>query len=528
MSNIRKKIKVLPQKSGCYLFKNRAGKIIYVGKAGNIKKRVSSYFQHTPRDYKITRLLREVNKIDFIITSNEIEALLLEARLIKEHKPRYNVRLKSGVPYAYIKITNELFPRLESARIIKKTEKVFGPFVSAQKRKELIRLANIVFKLRSSSLKPRKFNGDYRIRISTKPWERMVTPEEYRDDIKKVILFLRGNNRKLRFLFEKEMMDFSKNQQYELAKTRRDQIQALKYLEEKQKMYIHKKYDQDVIDYHVTPRDVIFQIFNISQGIVSNKEEYTIERESFLDEKQILSDFVKHYYTMIDIPHEIIVAQKLQEQAIIEQYLCIKAGHKVRITIPQKGDKMKLLSLLKENISATLGEHEKQIASLQDSLQLTTPPYHIECFDISNLGSSNMVGAMVHFFCGKPDKNNYRRFKIKGLSHQSDVDAMKEILNRHYSKLKDEKKPMPDLIVVDGGRAQLNVALHVLHTLEIQAMVIALAKKFEEIYIPHQKNPLQLSRKSDSLKLLQRVRDEAHRFALKYHRHLRLKSYTPI
>lgn len=518
------KLKNLPTKPGCYLFKNSAKKIIYIGKAKNIRKRVASYFKPELIDYKTRELISEATGLDFIITSNELEALLLEARLIKEHQPKYNIRLKTGVQYAYIRITDELFPRLETARTISKKDKVFGPFVSGQTRKELIWLANILFKLRTSKVKPRQVGKTYYIRISTHPWLRQVTAEEYAEDIKKAELLLRGNNRELIGQLQLEMRKFSDRKEYELALAKREQIKALQDLADKQKIYLSKSYDQDVINYIATDKFVVIQIFNIYKGVVSGRKEFKLPAAGYLDKPQVISDFIKQYYFVQEIPQEIIIPEKIQEQKLIEKYLSKRAGRIVKIFVPARGDKLKLLQLLKENILASLKTGDSSLFELQNVLNLPNLPRVIECFDVSNIGSKNMVGSMVNFSDGRLDKNNYRRFKIKTVRGQSDFDSMKEIIFRRYYRLKIENTPMPDLIMVDGGRPQLSAARLALRKLNIRIPIIALAKKEEEIFTLGRSEPIKLSRRSVALKLIQRIRNEAHRFAINYHRLLRSKN----
>lgn len=522
MSRALKKLTNLPAHPGCYLFKNKTGAIIYVGKAKNLKKRVSTYWQKDISDWKTDKLVSEVADIDFVITDNELEAILLEAKLIQENQPQYNMKLKGGVRYAYIKITDEQFPRLETTRIFKREDRIFGPFTLADTRKNLIQLTNTLFKLRVGKTKPKRVKDLYQIRCSTAPWRRLVSETEYQKDVAKAELLLKGKMTDLISELEREMKQYSEQQKFELAKIRRDQMAALQKLSEEQKVQLKKAYDQDVINYVLIANKFIVQLFNINKGVVSGRKEFKLPIKS--DSSELLFNFMSQYYYSNEIPQEVIIPEKLKDQAVLQKYLTQLVGRKTKITIPQKGDKLKLLELVKKNILATLRRGDSAFFELQTKLHLPNFPLVIECFDVSNLGANQMVGSMVYFRNGLPDKDNYRRFRIKYQLDQSDFAAMHEIIFRRYYRLKIEKQEMPDLVLVDGGKPQLAAALSALKQLELQLPVAALAKKQEELFVIGQKYPIRLAKKSDALKLVQKIRDEAHRFAIKYHRLLRLKN----
>src|SRR3989338_1916123 len=348
MSSLSHKLAYLSNNPGCYLFKNKASKIIYIGKARNLKKRVKSYWQKNSEDIKIRKLVEEIADFDFIITDTEVEALLLEAKLIKENQPKYNMELKGGVRYAYIKITNEDFPRLETARTFKRSDKIYGPFALASTRKNLIRLANSLFKLRTEKRKSDQVGNKYRIRCSTAPWLRLVTKEEYQRDIAKAEMLLKGETKNLIKELEEEMNNFSQDQQFELAKLRRDQIQALENLAQEQKVQLRKAYDQDVISYVKLANKFVVQLFNINKGVVSGRKEFKFKIHR---SEEFLFDFLTQYYYSNEIPQEIIIPAKIKDQKILENYLTKLSGRKTEITIPQKGDKLKLLELVKKNIT---------------------------------------------------------------------------------------------------------------------------------------------------------------------------------
>ena len=513
----------LPHDSGCYLFKNQPGKIIYIGKAKDLKKRVSSYFGKN-LDYKTQNLVAEIADFDFIITDTEVEALLLEAKLIKENQPKYNLELKGGVRYAYIKITNEDFPRLETVRIFGSHDKIFGPFAISETRRNLISLANELFKLRTSKERVVKVGDKYRIRCSVPPWLRSVGFDEYQADIKKAEMLLAG---KMNFLIkdlQAEMKQYSDQQDFETAKIRRDQIRALVQLSEKQRIELRKAYDQDVINCLFTANKFVVQLFNITKGVVSGRKEFKFSlAKASAALPTALADFISQYYYRNEIPQEIVLPQKIDNQPAVEKYLSQLAGRKTKIIVPQKGDKLALLDLVKKNIYSSLKGGSGALIELQETLSLPALPSVIECFDISNLGSSDIVGSMVHFKDGQPDKNYYRRFKIKWVRGQSDFAAMGEIIFRRYYHLKVNNEPLPNLILVDGGKPQLTAARLALKRLGLQLPIAALAKRDEELFIGGQKNSIRLSKKSAGLKLVQKIRDEAHRFAISYHRLLRGK-----
>ncbi|MBN1779102.1 MAG: excinuclease ABC subunit UvrC [Candidatus Buchananbacteria bacterium] len=525
MSIVKEKIRNLPNHPGCYLFKNRADEIIYIGKAKDLKKRVSSYFNKNIVDPKTKQLVSKIKNLDYIVTDSEVEALLLEARLIKDQQPQYNLELKGGVRYAYIKVTNELFPRLETVRIFKNKDEVYGPYVWGTARRNLIRLANTLFKLRVGKTKPQAVAGKYKIKCSVPPWTRIISLEEYKKDLDRARMLLQGKVEKLIVDLKKEMDQFSSQEKYELAKLRRDQIKALVNLQSEQKIHLKKNYDQDVINGIITANKFIVQLFNINKGVVSGRKQFSFAISIKQDLPELLAGFVKQYYYSHELPQEVVAPVELPEKTTIESYLTRLAGRKVRIKMAKRGTNLQLLELVKKNILVSLKRGDSALFELQESLSLPKLPTVIECFDVSNLGDSFIVGSMVCFKDGLPDKNNYRRFKIKWQTGQSDFDAMREIIYRRYYRLKIDKADLPDLILIDGGKPQMSAGLAALRSLGLTIPIAALAKKQEEIYRPGNSESIKLDRKSDALKLVQKIRDEAHRFAITYNRLLRRKSF---
>ncbi|MBU1163997.1 excinuclease ABC subunit UvrC [Patescibacteria group bacterium] len=520
MSTIKQKLSDLPQKPGCYFFKDKTGKILYIGKANDIRKRVMSYFNKTHDDLKTPQLIKEIFNIQFLISKSEVEALLTESRLIKKHQPKYNLQLKAGERYAYIKVTDEKFPRLETSRDMSKKHKYFGPFASAATRKELIYICNSLFKLRVCPRLPKRACLLYHIKQCSAPCIGKISEDDYQSNIKKAELLIKGDTKKLISKLVKEMKRCSDNMQYELAKIRRDQLMALQNITEKQKIRLQKKYDQDVINYLKIPKNIIIQLFNVNRGVISGRKEFRFSQKGFSNK---LNDFVTQYYLTADIPEEIIIPEQIEDQELIQKYLSKVKKKKITITIPKIGEKKNLLNIVKTNLLASAEQKDSALVDLQNKLSLPTLPRVIEAFDVSNLGANQVVGSMVHFADGMSDKNNYRRFKIKTFEGQSDFDAMREIVYRRYYRLKKERAKYPDLILVDGGKAQLTAATSALIELGIQIPTIAIAKRLEEIYTTNRQNSVHLPRSSDSLRLIQKIRDEAHRFAIKYHRLLRSK-----
>jgi len=525
MSINKETIKELPQRPGCYLFKDKTGKVIYIGKAKNIRKRVMSYFGKNHDDTKTLQLVNQISDIRYLITKSEVDALLSESKLIKKHQPKYNLQLKAGERYAYIKITNDKFSRLETARELKKGGRHFGPFASAATRKELIYLCNTLFKLRVCRRLPKRSCLLYHIKLCSAPCINKISEIDYQLNIKKAEMLIKGDRKKLLQKLEQEMNRYSDKLQFELAKVRRDQIIALQNITDRQKIRLQKRYDQDVINYVISPKEIIFQLFNVNKGIISGRREFRFSRQKLISGKK-LNDFVKQYYMTEDIPEEIILPESIEDKDLIEKYLSKIKGRKVKIVLPQKGEKQKLLDLVRVNIMASINRGDSALVDLQNKLSLPTLPRVIEAFDASNLGPNQMVGSMVNFSDGQADKNNYRRFKIKTFEGQSDYDSIKEIVFRRYYRLKKEKAKLPDLILIDGGKPQLSAAVTALKELGMQIPTIAIAKRLEEIYTTNSQYPVHLPRSSDSLKLIQKIRDEAHRFAIKYHRLLRRKKLT--
>ncbi len=507
----------LPEDPGCYLFKNKNNDIIYIGKAKSLKKRVSSYFRETNKDEKTKSLVKEISYVEFFATTNEVEALVLENNLIQKHKPFYNIDLKDSRRYAYIIMTDEDYPRLLVARDKSLKGRYYGPFVSAKYRHHVIKVLLQAFSIRTCSKLPKKACLRFHIGLCSAPCINNISKEDYALSIKNAEKFLKGDTKELINRLTTEMELNSKKLFYEKAKTLRDQLNAINFLSEKQKFEVEKRYDEDIINYVVEKEKVYLIVFNISRGILATKSEFSFDyKEDFFEE------FLIQYYYKNSVPKEVILPHKLNDESIIP-YLEKMRGAKVDIVIPKIGDKFSLLNLVKRNIEISFLSENKKINALKDALNINSTPRVIECFDISHISGTNVIGSMVRFDNAHPDKSNYRRFKIKTVVGSDDFASINEIVMRRYKRLKNEQKDMPDLIVIDGGKGQLSAAIDALKTLELKIPIISLAKKFEEIYTPYRDVPIRLLKTSEGLKLLMQIRDEAHRFGIKYHRLLRSK-----
>lgn len=511
--------KEIPQDPGVYLFKDQNNKIIYVGKAKNLHKRVSSYFQNKNHDEKTRKLVSDINDVEFIITDNEVEALILESRLIKENKPKYNIDLRQGERYAYIKITNEKFPRILTARKIDKQGKFYGPYTLGAQRSITVRAINKIFKIRTCKKLPKKECLLYHIGQCTAPCIGAISRQDYDKNVQHAKMLLEGKSRSLLENLHNEMKDASQNLQFEHAKVLRDQLRAIQSISgQEQKVDLIKTYDQDIIGISSFSKEQSITMFNISRGVITKKRDFKFEGE----QKDLLDLFLKAYYTKNNIPSEIVLPRPPEDQMIIP-YLEQISSKKVHLVIPQKGDKLKLLRLAQKNAYLNLTQ-SSALQELQDRLKLLEYPQVIECFDISTIQGTATVGSMVYFKDQKADKSNYRRFEIKTVYSQDDFASIAEIVKRRYTRLLQEKKELPNLIVIDGGKGQLHAALKELDKLNIQIDIIGLAKRLEEIYIPGLSHPIRLEENSKALLLLKKIRDEAHRFAITYHRQKRSKA----
>lgn len=532
----------VPKNPGCYLFKDSKGKVIYVGKAKNLAKRVKSYFQKTHEDIKTNVLVSRINSVEFVITDSEVEALILENNLIKKYKPRYNIDLKDSKRYAYIEVTGEDFPRLLIARSKSlkgkgrgddKASKFYGPFVSGLARDYVLRVLRNTFKIRTCRALPKKRCMRFEIGLCSAPCEGLISQKDYCKDVDNCRKVLRGNTKGLIEVLNKKMEMFSRDQEFEKALILREQIRAIKKLGEKQKMEREKKYDEDFINWIVHDDKVYLILFNSKKGILENKQFFEFDySENFLEE------FLVQFYNDYEVPKEVILPLAEDKNIYgesgkiskgLRDFLKEKGGSFV---FPVRGEKKKLLELVRRNVEISVFGNEDKVRELGEKLKLPSKdksngdfllPRVIECFDVSHLSGTDVVASMVQFRGGKADKSNYRKFKIRGGDKNDDCAAMREVMTRRYKGLKARGLSMPDLIVVDGGKGQLGIAVEVLKKLNLDIAVIGLAKAEETVFFPKKSEGIRLDKRSGALKLLVEIRDEAHRFAISYQRLLRSK-----
>jgi excinuclease ABC subunit C len=540
------KLRNLPGSPGVYLFKNREGKIIYVGKAKNLKSRVRTYFQSPGGlDRKTARLVSVIDDLELMVTDSEMEALILEANLVKEHKPRYNVNLKDDKHFPYVKVTaNEPFPRvLVVRRLARDGARYFGPYTNSTGMRRTLRFLCNLFRIRTCNLeiphpsgKTQKVCLDYHIGRCGGPCAGLQSEKEYRELAEAVIMFLAGKSETLIEKLKKKMDMLSSRMKFEEAAKIRDQVSALESVRQKQKVDAGKKINRDIIAFAREGSDTVAVVLQVREGILIGKQDFQLHSEPEEDDAEILSEFVKQYYNhQPNLPEELYLPLAVTDEKLIAQWLSKIRGKKVRIFTPQKGEKLKLVDMAATNAKLLLDElliqkrgYKERIGksaqALKESLSLEKSPRTIACVDISNTGESDTVGALVYFENGKPRKAEYRHFKIKNVQGQDDFAMMREVVGRYFFRLKEENKAAPDLLVVDGGKGQLSSVKAEISSLGFDRQsIIGLAKKFEEIYLPDHKEPLTVPKASPGLRLLKQVRDEAHRFAIEYNRKVRGK-----
>ena len=549
MDPLNQKIDRLPNNPGVYLFKDKKGTILYVGKAGNIKHRVNSYFQKREGiDVKTLAMLEKVADIDTIVTDTEKEAFILENNLIKVHRPRYNVKLRDDKNYPCLRLSmEEAFPTLTIVRRIKKDGSLyFGPYPSATSLRETLRLIRRLFPIRTCL--DTKFSGrlrpciNYEMDRCSGPCCGKIDRDQYREIVHQVRMFLEGKNKDLVESLKKKMGEESEQLHFEKAAKIRDQIEYIEHVIEKQKIVSSDFLDQDVIGFYRQDHMFVVHPLFIRGGKLLGGKGFTFPSTGLPDE-EVFSSFLHQYYREGKfIPEQILIPKAIPEQDLVEQWLTELKGKRVRIFVPIKGDKKHLLKMACENAEQFLlakneldRDREKLLETLREKLHLKKVPRKIEAFDISNLQGGNAVGSMVFFEDGKLNKERYRHFRIKTIEGADDYGMMYEILLRRYQKVVEEND-LPDLVLLDGGRGQLNVAQEVFKELKIKEVdLISLAKERavegprlsrlrkteEKVFHPQYKEPFILGKHSPLLHLLDRIRDEAHRFAIIYHKKVR-------
>jgi excinuclease ABC subunit C len=544
---LKDKIRNLPQKPGVYLFKDRAGQILYVGKAKALRNRVRSHFRTDPAtDLKHGIWMAKVFDFESIVTDSEIEALILEANFIKEHKPRYNVNLKDDKSYPYIRVTNESCPRiLVTRKVIRDGSRYFGPYTDVGTMRQLLSAIRRIFPVRTCKLqitdesirnKKHKVCLQFHIGRCGGPCEGKIEPADYRRIVDQVVSFIEGKNRSLLDDLTRRMRLLAEKKEYEEAAQLRDQIRSISNFQSRQKIVGETEDERDIATVATDGSGACGMVFDIRDGKIINRRHFYLNGVEGVPEAEILSGFLKQYYLRADfIPAEIDIPVPFEEQDEIEKWLSSKKGSSVRLVVPQRGKKAALMEMSRKNASLLLDELRLQkektgdwiapsVLALQKDLKLPRPPKRIEAFDVSNLFGEDAVASMVVFENGKPLKSGYRKFKIKQVRGIDDFGMMAEVVKRRYSRLVVEKQTLPDLILVDGGKGQLSSALEALRTCGVEDRpILGLAKRLEEIYLPDLHDPQTLPKSSPALRLLQQVRDEAHRFAVTFHRSLHRK-----
>jgi len=560
---LQAKLDTLPAKPGVYLMKDARGRVIYVGKAVNLRSRVRSYFQRAGQHaIKTRRLTAEVTDLDWIITDNELEALILENVLIKRHHPRYNIRLRDDKTYPYIKIHwQDPFPRVTvTRRMAQDGAWYFGPYASAGAVRQTLDGLRRIFPYLTCR---REITGRderpclyYHIQRCAGPCIGAVDRVQYRQMIEEMARFLRGESEEVLAELKARMQAAAEAWQFERAAIYRDQIRAAQRIIERQKVVSNTLADQDVIGLARQDGDACAQVFFIRRGKLIGHELFILEGADDEDVRQVLASFLKRFYDQAAyIPPQILLPEPVEESPLIEEWLSTKRGAKVTLQVPRRGEKRELVHMAMENAAEMLAALRTQwqadksrqvqaLAELQAALGLATPPTRIEAYDISTLGGRQTVGSMVVFVQGTPRKSDYRRFRVRGCGAQGEPDdyaAMREVLRRRFRRAVEppEEVPghkarpsdavwtmLPDLVLLDGGRGQLNVGLQVLEEYDLRDTVpiVALAKEREELFLPERQEPLRLPEGSQGLFLIQRIRDEAHRFAISYHQRARRRA----
>ncbi len=564
---VKEILKNLPKTPGVYLHKDEKGEIIYVGKAINLRSRVRSYFAKNVDSAKTERLRQRITDIDIITTDSELEALLLENTLIKKHKPQYNVRLKDDKRYPYIKITwKENFPKVMVTRqMVRDGSRYFGPFTSVWAVHQTLDLLRKIFPYLTCD---REITGNderaclyFDIKLCSGPCIGRASKEEYRQMISNLMDFLGGKSDDIVKSIEKKMFKASEEMDFEQAATYRDQLKAIERVVEKQKVFAAANTDQDIIAFAREDGDACVQIFFVRHGKLIGREYFLLDNTEGEPDEGILETFLTQFYDeAAHIPKEVLLPSEVSEALVIEEWLRTKREQKVTIQVPQRGKKKELVEMATRNAVDTLATLKQQWASdrsrhvtamneLQEALDLAKPPTRIECYDISHTQGALPVGSMVVFAQGAPLKKDYRRFNIQTVGND-DYGAMKEVLTRRFQRYKDKSagqeesstsalravgkkvdssfSVLPDLLIVDGGKGQLTMAMEVLKSFDLMHIVpvVGLAKREEEVFVPGSIRPVMLPRKSQGLFLVQRVRDEAHRFANTGHRNRRNKAGT--
>lgn len=559
MFHIEEELKKLPSLPGVYIMHDEQDAIIYVGKAISLKNRVRQYFQKSRNlGIKKEQMVEQIARFEYIVTDSELEALVLESNLIKEHCPKYNTMLKDDKNYPFIKVTaGEAFPRIMTARSMKKDKsKYFGPYTSAGAVKDVIELTRKLYHLRTCNRNlPRDIGKErpclyYHIKQCDAPCQGYITEAAYQKQVEELLDFLNGNHKKILTQLEGKMYEASEKMEFEDAAQYRDLIQSVKKIGERQKITDHPGEDKDIIAAAMEDADAVVQVFFVRDGKLIGRDHFYMKSAPGENRKGILSSFLKQFYAGTPfIPKEIMLQEEVEDMELIAKWLESRKGKKVRISVPKKGTKEKLVEMAYHNAKLVLRQDKERIKREEgrtigavkeiEALLGLSGIQRMEAYDISNISGFQSVGSMVVYEKGKPKRSDYRKFKIKSVQGPNDYASMEEVLTRRFVHGMDEREErkqqledefgsftrFPDLILMDGGKGQVNIALEVLEKLQLTIPVCGMVKddkhRTRGLYYNNQEIPI--SRDSEGFKLITRVQDEAHRFAIEYHRSLRSK-----
>ena len=550
MTSIKKnQIKQIPTKPGVYFFKDVDSEIIYIGKAKNLRNRVRSYFQKSKhQSAKNISLIKRIANVEWLVVRSEVEALLTEANLIKQHQPHYNVSLKDDKSFPYIRITKEPYPRVFITReVVRDGSKYFGPYTDVYHLRRSLKAVHKIFPVRScdyfindESIAAEKVSLclDYHIKKCQGPCEGMVLESDYNEMIKQVIQFLQGRTKETEKYIQNQMEKASSEMRFEDAGMYRDQLHAIGQFKDRQRKVAADFEDRDVFAFAKEEDYAIAVIVRIRNGRITSREKISLRKLDELDAVTLETIITRFYLESDFIPKEISLPLEPDNQDQLNIWLKEKRNGAVQLSVPQRGEKAKEVRLAYQNAKLLLGEWmlnrkkrrelvPKMINQLQDDLQLKVPPRRIEAFDISHLGGTNTVASMVCFTDGKPKKSAYRKFKVKTVEGIDDFASMREIVYRRYKRVKEEGIGLPDLILIDGGKGQLSMAVSALRELGLDYLpIVGLAKKLEEVFVPGQADAQSIHKQSPGLILLRRIRDEAHRFAITFQKQKRTASIS--
>tara|TARA_Y100000588_G_scaffold147876_2_gene161783 strand:- start:9532 stop:11403 length:1872 start_codon:yes stop_codon:yes gene_type:complete len=540
---LKETLELLPRAPGVYLMRDSAGKIIYIGKAKSLRSRVRSYF--TPRAFdgrgQFLALVSNVREVEYIVTDSDREALMLEANLVKSHKPRYNITLKDDKKYPFIKITEETFPRIIVTRDVEKDGgRYLGPYTDVKAMRKMLKVMHKLFRVRSCDFdlpnKNVRLCIDYEIGRCDGPCEALISVENYRKLIDDAVLFLTGRRSQVAALLRGQMESASEALRFEEAAIYRDRLEALEQVTNRQKVVSQNSDDWDLIAVAREDDEACGVVMEVREGRLIGRQHYFLGGVLEASAAEVVSSFLRLFYlTASFVPREIYLPSKPEDAGTISDWLESRAVGAVVLHVPQRGNKAQLLRMAENNAGILLSERRLKrenrkaqipasVTALQRDLHLDDPPRRIEAMDISNIQGSDPVASVVTFIDGRASKRNYRHYKITGIEGSDDFAMMRQVVTRRFEKLQQEGDAFPDLLLVDGGKGQLSSAVHALRSLDIEDQpVIGLAKRLEEVYLPGHADPQNIPKTSASLRLLQQLRDESHRFAVSYHRKVRSK-----